>query len=198
MFARFVQGPVADPEALGRLWRQWREALAADVDGWIDAAGGITAEGAFVAVMRFASPEAAQPALLALDARRAEAAPCFAREPVILHSDDATAARDGPIRDAGFVQLMLSTVTDPPTVERIERDVADVFAAWRPDELAAHRVWLPDGRRLSVDYFTSEAEARANQQREPPPELVEAYPEWMARHADLEWFELSQPWIAAR
>jgi hypothetical protein len=81
-------------------------------------------------------------------------------------------------------------------VEQIESDIADAWHMWRPDMLGAYRVWLPDGRMLAVDYFTSEAEARAGEQSEPPPEVAEAFPRWLAQQADQEWFDLPEPWVA--
>ncbi len=100
------------------------------------------------------------------------------------------------MRDAGFVQMMLARVADRTTLARIEEDLDDAFRRWRPDALGGYRVWLPDGRMLAVDYFSSEAEARAGEQSEPPPDVAESFPKWMAQMAEQEWFDLPSPWIA--
>ncbi len=49
---------------------------------------------------------------------------------------------------------------------------------------------------LAVDWFSSEAEAWAGEQSEPPKEVAEAFPRWMSQMSDQEWFDFPMPWIA--
>ena len=74
--------------------------------------------------------------------------------------------------------------------------IDEPFRRWRPDAVGGYRVWLPDGRMLAVDCFSSEAEARAGEQSEPPQEVAEAFPRWLAQISDQEWFDLREPWMA--
>jgi hypothetical protein len=50
---------------------------------------------------------------------------------------------------------------------------------------------------VAVDFFRSEAEAREGEQQEMPDDLQQRFGEWMALLADTEWFDLTDPWLAA-
>ena len=52
--------------------------------------------------------------------------------------------------------------------ERFERHAN----AWRPDLIGGVRIWTGETSTVEANYFTSEAAARANENKEPPTELV--------------------------
>ena len=191
MFAQVIRGRLAEPQAVAAQFRRWETELASGARGWRDVTGGVTAQGELIAVARFGSEDDARGSSL-------RELRLFAGEPALYESTDVMELWEGPVRQAGFVQMMLARVADRRTVERIEADLDEPFRRWRPDALGGYRVWLPDGRMLAVDYFSSEVEARAGEQSGPPPDVAEAFPKWIAQMSDQEWFDLPAPWIAVR
>ncbi len=198
MFAQVIRAKVLDAQAVENQFRRWENEVAPGTSGWHDMTGGVTGEGDLIAVARFESAEHARAssARQEQDAWWRETRALLGDEPTFYESEDVTELWAGPLRDAGFVQMMLARVADRTTVERIEEDFDDAFRRWRPDALGGYRVWLPDGRMLAVDYFSSEAEARAGEQSEPPQDVAEAFPKWMAQMSDQEWMDLPTSWIA--
>ncbi len=198
MFAQVIRGRVVDGEAMADRFRRWETEVAPGAPGWQDVTGGVTSEGELMAVARFASEEDARASSNReqQDAWWKETRALFAGEPTFYESTDLTELWEGAVGHAGFVQMMLARVADRSTLRRIEEDLDDAFRRWRPDALGGYRVWLPDGRMLAVDYFSSEAEARAGEKSEPPPDVAEAFPKWMAQMSDQEWFDFPAPWIA--
>ena len=198
MFAQVIRAKVLDAQAVANQFRRWESEVAAGMSGWHDMTGGVTGEGDLIAVTRFESAEQARRHFgrQEYDAWWRETSALLSDEPTIYESEDVTELWKGPLGDAGFVQMMLATVADRTTVERIEEDFDDAFRRWRPDALGGYRVWLPHGRMLAVDYFSSEAKARAGEQSEPPQDVAEAFPKWMGQMSDQEWMDLPSPWIA--
>ncbi len=198
MFAQVIRGRVVDPDAVTNQFRRWQTEIAPGAPGWRDATAGVTGDGELVAVARLASVDDARANSVRpeQDGWWKETRALFQDEPTFYESTDVTELWDGPTRQAGFVQMMLARVADRATVERLEDDLGDAFRRWRPDALGGYRVWLPDGRMLAVDYFSSEAEARAGEESEPPQEVAETFPKWMAQMSDQEWFDFPSPWIA--
>jgi hypothetical protein len=113
----------------------------------------------------------------------------------MITSDDVTPQDSTVYPSAGFVQMMSATVADRSSVECIE-EIDEAFKRWWPDLLGATGYGLPGQRMLAVDYFTSESEARAGEQRQPPPEVAEAMPRWLGQMGNVEWLDLAQWWVA--
>ena len=116
----------------------------------------------------------------------------------LLASRDVTSTPGTDPTGAGFVQVMRATVADRARLEAGEEAIGPAFRALRPDFLAGYRVWLAaDGSRLvAVDFFTSEADARAGEAQEMPDDLRRLFGEWMSLLADVEWYDLTQPWLS--
>jgi hypothetical protein len=75
---------------------------------------------------------------------------------------------------------------------------ADEWAAFRPDVLASLGVAHADATWTMALYFTSEAEAREGERKEPPPEL-QAQIEEMQRLSvgEPDYFDLRDPWMSS-
>jgi hypothetical protein len=198
VYAQLIRATVDDGSAVEDQFRRWEHELAPAASGWRDATGGITDDGRLVAVARFDSEDAARrnasrPEQDAWWSRTAE----LLRDPTFEETTDVRDLWGGPTTDAQFVQMMLAVVADRDVLEEIEDGLDEASREWRPDALGGYRVWLPDGRMLAVDYFTSESEARAGEQSTPPPGVAEAFPRWTAQLSEVEWFDLRRPWITA-
>jgi len=82
---------------------------------------------------------------------------------------------------------------DPERAKQLMDQDADKWAAFRPDVLGSVSVGHDDGSYTMVLYFTSEAEAREGERKEPPPEL-QAQMEEMSKLSvgEPEYFDLKQ------
>ena len=197
MYAHVVRGRTRAGARADEAWQRWVADVAPLASGWRDTTGGTTAQGEVVAVTRFSSARDAQ-RTLSLPQHRSWWDATLAEldgEADVMESDDVTPPESVVDPSAGFVQMMMATVADRPGVERVEEEIDEPFKRWRPDLLGGYRVWMLGSRLLAVDYFTSEAEARAGERRQPPPEVAEAMPRWLEHMADVEWFDLAQSWV---
>jgi hypothetical protein len=75
---------------------------------------------------------------------------------------------------------------------------AEEWAEFRPEVLGSLGIEHADGTWTMALYFTSEAEAREGERKEPPPEL-KAQMEEMDRLSTgtPEFFDLREPWLVS-
>ena len=72
----------------------------------------------------------------------------------------------------------LTPVTDADRAKEVMAQIpSDVMAAYRPDVLGSVVIGHSDGAWTQVIYFTSEADARGGERKEPPTELRNAMEE---------------------
>jgi hypothetical protein len=199
VFVQVVLGRAADAAAVRRQWDRWATDLAPRAAGFVGATAGVTTDRRVVLVTRFESEHAAQ-----VNAERPEqnnwwaetVTDALADPPEVLETTDVTLHGGQGWEAARFVQVMRAQVRDRRRFEAIEDEITPQFMQLRPDLLAAYRAWFPDGSVAAIDYFTSEAEARAGEQKEMPDVLGERFREWMSLLDDVEWFDLADPWTA--
>jgi hypothetical protein len=198
MFAQVIQGKTSNAEALDTALKQWQQDLAPGATGWLGSTSGVTEDGRAIAVVRFESEE---------DARRnsnrpeqdrwwSETSKVFDGEPTFRDSTDVTVDIQGDPDQAGFVQVMQGRSTDPERAQQLMDQDADKWAEFRPDILGSVAVGHEDGGYTMVLYFTSEAEAREGERKEPPPEL-QAQMEEMNKLSvgETEFYDLKRPKI---
>ena len=110
-------------------------------------------------------------------------------------SEDVETFLDGGSNDAGFVQIMRGT-RRPRPVARDWTPASRRFAAdWRPDIIGGIRVWTGPDSYIEVNYFTSEAEAREGEKKEPPSELAAQAADFEKLMANVEYSDLRDPWL---
>ncbi len=180
MFAQVIQGRTSDPEGVRAAMDRWMQELAPGAIGWLGSTAGVTDDGRFIAVARFESAEAAD-----RNSRRPEQTlwweqtqRLFEGEVTFLDSEDVTVDLQGDPEQAGFVQVMRGRVSDPDRAKELMAQVpTETMAAFRPDVLGSVSIGHDDGEWTQVLYFTSEAEAREGERKEPPPELRAAMEE---------------------
>jgi hypothetical protein len=174
MFAQVIQGRTSDPAAVRAALDRWVVELWPGSVGWLGSTSGTTDDGTFVAVVRFESAETAGRNAQRPEQGRwwEETSRLFDGEVSFRDSEDVTVELQGDPDRAGFVQVMQGRVTDADRAKEIMAQIpADVMAAYRPDVLGSVMIGHPDGAWTQVLYFTSEAEAREGERKEPPREL---------------------------
>jgi hypothetical protein len=200
MFAQVIQGKTSKPEELDAALNRWLKDLAPDATGWLGSTSGVTEDGRAIAVVRFESEE---------DARRnsnrpdqdqwwSETAKLFDGEATFRDSTNVTVDVQGDPDQAGFVQVMQGRSSDPERAKQLMDQDADKWNALRPDVVGSVSIGHEGGAYTMVMYFTSEAEAREGERKEPPPEL-QAQMEEMGKLSvgETEFFDLKQPRIVS-
>jgi hypothetical protein len=199
MFVQMIQGRVSDADAVRAQLDKWREEVSPGAVGWLGSTGGVTADGRLVALVRFESEEAAQ-----RNSDRPEQgawwegmAACFDGEPVFHNSNWVQADEPGDPDKAGFVQVMQGRTKDVQRGRELMNSDSEVdWNEFRPDILGTLMVNYDDDGWAMAIYFTSEAEARAGEQKPPPPDMAEAMAELdTLAIGETEYFDLTDPWL---
>lgn len=173
MFIQVITGKVIDADGFERLSDQWESELRPGAAGYLGTTEGTTDDGRFVVAARFESKEAA-----ARNSGRPEQGAWFAEiekavAEVTFHDCSRIEALFGGGKDdAGFVQVMQGHIGDAAKAEEMFARGADaekVLGAARPDVIGEVIALHDDGNGYTdIVYFSSEAEARANEKRELP------------------------------
>ena len=199
MFAQVISGKITNESAVQALVQRWLTDLAPGASGWLSSTSGATADGEYVVFACFESAEAARRNSDRSEQGEwwAEVERCFAEPPTFGDYDDILVLRRGVSPSAGFVQAMLGSVSD---VDR-ERELSRAFVAadtdMRPDLLGGIIGIGDDGRFAQAMYFSTEAEARAGEQSEAPPEMAEGFAEEQELITEIRYLDLTRPTIHA-
>jgi hypothetical protein len=198
MFAQVIQGKTSNQQGFDTALNQWVTDLAPGASGWLGSTSGVTEDGRVIAVVRFESEE---------DARRnsnrpeqdqwwSQTSKLFDGEARFQDSSDVTVDTQGDPDQAGFVQVMQGRSSDPERARQLMDQDADKWTAFRPDMLGSVTIGHDDGSYTMVMYFTSEAEAREGERKEPPPEL-QAQMEEMNKLSvgETAFYDLKRPMI---
>jgi hypothetical protein len=124
----------------------------------------------------------------------AEMAKHYDGDPSFTESTDVGEVLGGGSNDAGFVQVMKSTGVDRARLAEMEEQFAQ-FASTRPDLIGGVRVWTGPDSCVEFNYFTSEAEARAGEKQELPPELQTMMAEFGDLMKNTEFLDLTDPML---
>lgn len=178
MFIQLITGTVTDVDEMQRLGDQWESELRPGAVGFLGSTTGLTDDDRFVMLARFESKEAA-----AANSDRPEQGDWWAKVEKV--TDDVTfhdcsrieTLLGGGKDDAGFVQVMQGRVKDWAKADAMFARAAEaerVLGAARPDVIG-EVIAIHDGGDTYTDvvYFSSEAEARANEAEEMPPAAQE-------------------------
>ena len=80
-------------------------------------------------------------------------------------------------------------------VHNLDKQFEKHAGTYRPDLIGGVRVWTGETSTVDVNYFTSEAEARAAEGKEPPAELAEVLSQYADVIANTEFLDLRDPWL---
>jgi hypothetical protein len=200
MFVQVIQGQVADAGQARAALDRWASELAPGATGWLGTTAGVTEDGRFIALARFESEEAARRNSDRPEQDRwwRETAKLFSGQATFKDSTWATVDLAGDPDRAGFVQVIQGRGSDPARARELMDQDSPAWAGFRPDILGSVTVEHEGGAYTMAVYFTSEAEAREGERKQPPPEL-QAQMEEMATLSigEPEFFDLRQPWLYA-
>lgn len=196
MFVQVFTGHTSDSAGLRRQMDRWNEKLRPGAEGFLGSTAGATADGRFVALARFRDEAAAR-----ANADRPEqtawwneTAKLFDREPVFLDSTDIEVIEPGGSNDAGFVQVMIGRVRDRERYTTLGREMEGPLRELRPDFIGNIVVWKGN-EFVDASYFTSEADARAGEAKEPPESLAPKFDEWRSLVEEIDYLDLTDPWL---
>ena len=198
MFVQVISGRVEDADGARAALDRWARELAPGATGWLGSTAGVTEDGRFIALARFESEEAARRNSQRPEQDRwwAETSRLFSGEASFRDSSDVTVDLAGDPDQAGFVQVMQGRGTDPDRARELMAQDSDRWADFRPDVIGSVAVGHEGGAYTMAMYFTSEAEAREGERKEPPPELKAQMEEMAALNmGEPEFFDLKQPWL---
>jgi len=200
MFVQVIQGAVSDAQGMRDQMDKWVRDLAPGAEGWLGSTAGVTADGQFVALARFESEEAARRNSDRPEqgAWWEETAAHFTGEPVFHDSEWVDVDTPGDPATAGFVQVMQGRTNNPERARELMASDPTDWAAFRPDILGSVMVGQANGAWTMALYFTSEADAREGEKKEPPPEMEQMMKEMESLNAgETTYLDLTDPWMTA-
>ena len=199
MFIQVITGKTSDRDGLRRQFDRWQQELQGGATGYLGSTGGVTDDGGVFMAARFESEEAARS-----NSERAEQGAWWAETEKFLEnatfqdSAEVSTLGGGGSNDAGFVQVMRGRITDKEKAPKLMAQFAELLptlAEQRPDIIGDVTVIHSDGTYSDILYFTSEAEAREGEKKEPPAEMQAMFGEYMAVMPVDEYVDLKDPWL---
>ena len=198
MFVQVIQGRTGKPDEVHAAMERWRTELGPGAVGWLGSTGGVTDDGRLIALARFESADAARRNSERPEQDRwwRETAALFDGDASFADSEDVTLDLVGDPDKAGFVQVMRGHGTDTARARELMTQDSEKWAAFRPEILGTVAVGHDGGGYTVAIYFTSEAEAREGERKEPPPELAAQMEEMnKLTTGQPEFLDLKHPWI---
>jgi hypothetical protein len=201
MFVQIIRAKVKDPAGVRKMWEKAEQELAPGAIGFLGSTAGIADDGTSIAAVRFESEDAA---------RKNSARPeqdAWARElqgyveaPIqFIDSTDVEIFGRGGSDDARFVQVIQARAGDRKRLDQLNKEFEATIREQRPDLIGGLVAWHPDGTGwfTSVNYFTSESEAREGESQEMTPEMKATWDEWISLMQDVEYLDLHDPWMSS-
>ena len=196
MFVQIIEGQTSDAEGLKREGERWQTEIRPGAVGFLGMTSGVTADSRAISIVRFESEEAAR-----ANSERAEQSAWWAEmskhfdgDVTFTESSDVQEFLGGGSDDAGFVQVMKSRGVDRVRMAHLDEQF-EKFAGSRPDLIGSVRIWTGPDSCVEANYFTSEAEARAGEARELPPELQAVMADFQDLMQNTEFLDLREPYL---
>jgi hypothetical protein len=166
MFVQVFQGQLADADLWRRQTAIWRTEIRPQTKGFLGFTSGITADGYAITMARFTSAESAaeDSGLPEQGAWFEQTSKAFAGEVTFHDCNDVDLLLDGGSDRAGFVQIMQGRTHDQSAMRDGRQAQEAELRRLRPDLLGGVVAWHGDGGFTQASFFTSEAEARKNEQ----------------------------------
>ena len=200
MFVQVFQGPVSDPAQVKQVLDRWVAELGPTADGWLGSTAGVTDDGWFIGLARFDSESAAR-----ANSERpeqgewwSELQKLFTSEPTFHESTEIVVDDHGDLDAAGFVQVMQGRTSDPARARELMDDDDPEWQTYRPEVLGSLLAVHGEDAWTMAIYFTTEAEARAGERKEPPESMRAAMAELDSLAiGETTYLDLEEPWLAS-
>ena len=198
MFVQVIRGRVTDPEQLHAALDRWSEQLAGGAHGWLGSTAGVTEDGRFVVLARFASAETARRNNDRPEQGQwwTETFKLFTGEVTFRDSSDVTVDVHGDPDQAGFVQVMQGRAGDLGRARELMAQNPEDWTGFRPDVIGSVTVGHEGGAYTLAFYFTSEQAAREGEREQPPSRLKAQMEELdQLNIGEPEFLDLTPPWL---
>lgn len=197
IYVEIIQARVKDPAGVQEVYARWVRDVAPGADGWLASTAGISDEGEFIAVVRFASEQAAR-----LNRSRPQQDSWW-REMSQQLADDArfidcaavaTFGEDRP-GDPGFVQAVQGQAAKLPGVlEQVAETAQHHIFEHHLDVLGGLIADHGDGGFTEVVYYPSPEAARHGESGNVADRDVTLVERLAGFVADLRYLNLADPW----
>jgi hypothetical protein len=197
MFIQVISGTATDVEAVQGAVDRWEAELRPGAVGYLGTTLGFTDDDRFVVLARFESAEAAR-----ANSERAEQGEWWAEmekvtKDVTVHDCSRIETLFGGGKDtAGFVQVMQGRIKDQAKADAMfarSAEAEKVLSAARPDLIGEVIAIHDDGSGYTdAVYFSSEAEARANESKPLPADAEAMFGELMAALDITDYLDLKR------
>lgn len=194
MFVQIVEGRTRDGEGMKRQGERWKSDVGRGAIGFLGVTAGVTADGRAITIARFESEQAAR-----ANSGRAEQSAWWAEmskyydgDVSFTESSDVQQLLSGGSNNAGFVQVMKSRGVDRARMAHLDGQL-EKLAGLRPDLIGSIRIWTGPDACVEVNYFTSEAEARAGERQELSTEARAMMAEFQDVMKNTEFLDLADP-----
>ena len=200
MFIQVIRGTVKDVEGLIAAADRWQRDLRPGAKGYLGGTSGVTDDARFVIVARFDDEKSAM-----ANSERPEQGEWWSEfeqnvADVTFHGCSRVETLfGGGADDATFVQVMHGRVKDRAKADAVFASAAQAEAMLRrvrPDVIGEVIALHDDGDTYTdVVYFSSEADARANEAKPMPTDAQSMMAEMDAALEVTEYLDLEQVWL---
>src|SRR3954454_19263827 len=193
MYVQVIQGRTTDAEGFERQMRSWETELRSGAKGFLGGTAGVTAGGDVLIVGRFESAEAAE----ANGGRPGQTAwwdgveKDFSEPPTFHNGTETDVYRDGGSDKSTFVQVIQGRA-DRKKVQVLDQKAEKLLPQVRPDLLGSLRAWDGD-LYTELAYFTSEADARANESKPIPAEAGFTMADFQETMGSASFYDFTKP-----
>jgi hypothetical protein len=193
MFVQVFQGKLQDAALWAHQVARWRREIKPKTTGFLGFTSGVTAGGSAITVVRFDSEESAKVDndLPEQGAWFEETSKAFDGEVTFHDCRDVDVLLAGGSNDAGFVQVFQGRANDQNEMRRQMKAMEDDLRKIRPDLIGAILAWHGDRGFTQAAYFTSEQDARKNEQAMAHSSVYAQFNSMI--DGDLSFFDLSHP-----
>jgi hypothetical protein len=197
VFIQVIQGRATNPDGIRSELDRWRVELQPGAEGWLGSTSGVTDDGRFIAVVRFASEELAR-----RNSDRSEQGAWWTEmskhlaEIAFHNSTRVHTYQEGGSDQAGFVQVIQGHTEEMERLAALGHAQEEGLAEQAPHVLGMTVAEHGDraGDFTQTVYFTSEEEARRFERERP----AESEPEIFSLMSDLRYFDLREPWLESQ
>jgi hypothetical protein len=200
MFIQVISGTVKDLDGMVAATDRWQEELRPGATGYLGATSGVTDDNRFVTLVRFDNEANAT-----ANSERPEQGKWWSdfekniSDATFHNANRVETLFGGGNDDATFIQVMRGRIKDQAKADTVFGSASEaekMLSKVRPDVIGEIVAIHDDGDGYTdVVYFTSEAEARANESKPMPEEAQSMMAEMDAALEVTEYLDLKRVWL---